>query len=322
MFGYKREQKKTISAILTILLSALIVWDFNYLNPGISIFMKENKAYSEISGKQAKVTTIPFQLNSADYRNSTFLPLALKYDLRLFTGHSSFYPKDVDSQVQNLFSLNNGMINHEQWQWLYNNGYQYVIAHATEFEPRVDAGVIATLEISGYLEFLMEDQGVFIYKVRDVPIQTTDHNTNNSADIDYYAWAQAINKVALKYKLNTNEIQYIYGWYTRETYPNQKPFRWMQGIESLIAINMTKSSDRTIEFEYLSPYNKPLKIEVKLATAEIQETRLNDGWTKVILKLHNPNNSFAFVKLVASQLFEAPPDVRKFGRQIGDIILK
>lgn len=307
---------KRIAAGLVSALVCLIVYDFNYVKPGINTFEPDNKAYRSIAGRQAKVVTLPFQFISAHYFNSTFLTYVLKYDLRLLTGHSSFYPKAVDAQVERLFTLNDGFIDHLQWQWLKDNGYEYVIAHATEFEPKVSPIVIGALNISPYVEFLMSDKGVYLYKLRNGATVAVGDDLKK---LDFEAWARSIETTPGTKMEGGNGAHHAYGWYVREVYPNQKPFRWMKGTASILAFLPTTTSMKGLSFDYLCPHHDPLKIGVHRVAAEVTHEKLTDGWMRANIQFDAGANHTVFVTLEALRIFEAPPDTRKFGCQVGDI---
>lgn len=312
----QRRFSNVVAAIFVAAILALIVYDFNYIRPGIDTFARENMAYRSISGKQTKVVTIPFQKISAHYFNATYLPLALKYDVRLFTGHSSFYPKIMDKYVMDLFSLNEGVIDRVQWKWLTENGYEYVVAHATEYQPRVDNYVIGALSVSPYLELLTDDEGVYLYRLRKIPLEKRTEG-NRTADLE--AWASAIEKLPTRKNAAGNGVGYAYGWYEREAYPNQKPFRWMRGVDSILVLESFNTGMHVLSFDYLCPDRGPLKIVMHRAKFEVTHEKLNDGWSKARIGFMGGADKTVFVNLQATRLFEAPPDTRKFGCQVGDI---
>lgn len=312
----KARFSNTAVTVMAVGMSALIVHDFNYINPGVNTFEKENKAYRAIAGTQAKVVTLPFQLVSAHYFNSTFLTYALKYDIRLLTGHSSFYPKIVDEQVETMFSLNDGWIDHLQWQWLIDNGYEYVIAHATEFQPNVSPSVIGALKISPYVELMSSDNGVFLFKIRKSAVGGAATGMDS---VDFDAWGAAIEDLASKASPSATEMQYAYGWYMREAYPNQKPFRWMKGVDSILVLEGYAKGEHAVSFDFLCPDQLPLTIDVHRARAEVKQEKLGDGWHKANIVVKTGANKTVFITLRASKLFEAPPDTRKFGCQVSDV---
>lgn len=297
-----------------------IVLDFNYLKPGINTFEQENQAYTSIAGTRAKVVTLPFQSISNHHYNSTFLTYALKYDIRLFTGHSSFYPKVMDEHVSKMYSLNDGFIDHSQWKWLIDNDYKHIIAHATEFMPNVSLSTIAALRISPYLEFLKVDNGVYLFNVRKIDANNTAGAPGAIESVDYETWGGAIESLPTTAPWPVaSEVQHAYGWYTLETYPNQRPFRWMKGVDSILVLNKTDKSRRTVSFDFHCPNHQPLKIGIHRAKGNFTQEKLSDGWHKAEIIVHGTANKVSFISLQASKLFEAPPDIRKFGCQVGDI---
>jgi hypothetical protein len=306
---------KKYVTILSMLLMGVIVLDFKVINPIINTFDENNKSYLSISGTSSKVLPIPFQLISADYRNSTFLTYALKYNIRILSGHSSIYPSKMDEIARKLFSINDGNFTKNQWEWLKSNNYGYLVAHDTEWLPNVSKTALASLYISPYLEFLSSDNGVHLFRI--ISSEVTDVVNKG---IDFKKWASKI--ISLQ-SANTSldPIIFASGWYSREVYPNQKPFRWMQGTESIIAIPINKNQ-YTINFEYNSPYSEKLIVNVHGAHHVLVDKNIGNGWSKITLKLSDPQQSVVFIQLNASQLFKAPPDIREFGVQVSDISIQ
>jgi hypothetical protein len=306
------------SAVFVVALVGTIVYDFNYIKPGINTFEPSNKAYRSIAGKQTKVVALPFQLNSAHYFNSTFLTYALKYDLRLLTGHSSFYPKVVDAQVDRLLSLNDGIIDHQQWRWLRDNGYEYVVAHSTNFEPNVSATAVGALSISPYLEFVMFDRGVYLYRVREA---INNEVGGGLKQINFEAWGRAIESTPSIIRKDETAVRHAFGWYDREAYPSQKPFRWMKETDSILALERNGTSRGGLSFDYRCPSQETIKINVYRVDAEVMHEQLHDGWVKANIHYKAGGDQISFVTLEASRIFEAPPDTRKFGCQVSDIVV-
>lgn len=312
----KTRLTKLFSWTFVIAVVTLVVYDFNYLKPGINIFEKENNAYRAIADKQKKVITLPFQLRSDHYFNSTFLTYALKYDLRLLVGHSSFYPKIVDAQVEKLFSINDGFIERDQWMWLNENDYEYIVVHATDFKPNVKSVVVGALNTSPYVDYVTSDNNVYLYKIREtngIP------KINENENINFNLWGEAIEAMSSKQSAGLKEIHYAYSWYSRELYENQKPFRWMKGVRSIIAIETSSEQKRKITFDYFCPGDDSLKINVHRADGEIIQEKLTNKWTRISINLVEKIDNVFFINLEAKSIFEAPPDTRKFGCQVSDV---
>ncbi len=298
------------------LLSLLIVLDFGYLNPNISLFMAENAAYKQIAEKQRKVLTIPFQFNSAHYKNSTFLPIALKYDMRLLTGHSSFYPRAVDKDVSYLYSINDGIISFEQVSWLKNRGYEYIVVHNTKFEPRVDSLVVAAFDSSSMITRVTEDSGVIVYKISELS------DSENVVAMDFEKLNQIFVAGVQSGRIVISDVQYAMGWYDREEYPNERPFRWMSGLNAWLAIPPTLEQERLLAFKYKCPSLELLQFASSSNLPKIlSEKKLDDDWREVLFKL--PSNQAAFLlRLRTAHLFSVNTDIRSFGCQVGDVEFK
>ncbi|MXN27653.1 YfhO family protein [Delftia sp. CH05] len=301
-----------LSPMLGAVACLVIVWDFYYLSPRVNIFTFENSAYQSIKGSRSKVITLPFQYQSDHYLNSTFLPFALKYDIRLFSGHSSFYPKAVDAQVARIFSLNDGVLSREQWQWIKENDYKYIIAHNTSFQPAVDDIVISALDTSPYLEKTNDDQGVVIYKIReDVELKKDD-------GFDISAWHSRITEKVNSGNLKIDTLKYAFGWHSREAYPNQKPFRWINGLRAFVVLPIPKKDQGYFEFEYICPHGNQLGLNLLFGKAKILDNPMADNWRKVQVSIGRASD-FAVLEMHVDHVFKAPPDIRDLGCQVGDV---
>ena len=95
----------------------------------------------------------------------------------------------------------------------------------------------------------------------------------------------------------------------------------MQGTESIIAIPINKNQ-YTINFEYNSPYREKLIVNVHGAHYVLVDKIIGNGWSKITLKLSDPQESVVFIQLNALQFFKAPPDIREFGVQVSDISIQ
>jgi hypothetical protein len=318
--SYKNKITRYFSSLIAGLLAITIVWDFNYPQPNIATFEKENKAYDFIAGKQIKIITLPFNEHPAHYHNTLFLTYALKYNLRLLNGHSSFYPTESVNQFEKLFTLNNGFVSYEQWRWLKENNYQYITAHATKNEPNVSPATIANFNISPYVEYVMNDKNVYLYKIRnDLELSMQ----NDSKEINFKAWAESIVKISNEIDQKNNGIRYQHGWYGREAYLNQRPYRWMKGTESILVLEPHEANWSELSFDYLCPFRDKLNISTHPSGAMIIfEKENHDEWKNINVKLNAVQKQASFIVLSASKIFESPPDTRKFGCMVSDVVLK
>lgn len=320
LVGYLRKRFSDLMVALVVgIISLLIVYDFYYTKPGMNTFEPESQVYRSIEGKQIKVITLPVH-EGGHHFNSTFLPYALKYDLRLFSGHSSIYPKKFDSQLVSLLTLNDGIIDRDQWRWMIDQGYKYIIVHATKFEPNIGIGVLAFLSASPYLNFVLSDRGVHLYKIHnDADIGATADN--KEPDFNYLISLIENSSLGLDDR-RKNAIQQFYGWYTREVYVGHRPFRWMRGTHSAFLVDTHGMKQRTVYFDYLCAGNTTLDIKAYGSSATVNHERTNDSWMRATITLHNINAKQSIISLKTPVVFEAPPDTRKFGCQIADIGVK
>jgi hypothetical protein len=298
-----------------------IVVNFAYTKPGMMIVDYDNRAYEAIGTPGAKVVNLPFQWESDHYLNSTFLPYASRYNLRLLTGHSSLYPAETDEIVRDLYTLNSGILSYNQWEWLANNGYQYVVAHATPWPPHISVSALAGLLMSPYLALITDDEGVYLFRV------VSFEDTNKYKSEEDVPYTKIIGKLELLqrerpalFTCNSQQVEYAYNWHVEEVYPGQAPFRWMNGTQSALMLKCTSEAYQ-LTFEYKPPPGTTLAVRAHGAQAAVTEIKLHDGWVKANVKLSDIVSPFTFVELRASQIFRAPPDTRAFGVMVRNISL-
>jgi len=303
-----KHQKLLIQGAV-IFISIIMIWNFKYTTPNINLFEKENQAYNKIGFQQNKIITLPFQLQSAHYYNATFLTYALKYDLRLFTGHSSVYPIAIDRIALFLSSLNNGILSEEQWKWLKNNDYKYIVAHNTELQPKVDKFALLLLKRNPNLNFISSDNGIYVFSINDQFTKVSNNyfiddlsflGINNSKDINIFPES---------------------GWYPREAPPGQIPFRWMHGTDSYMIIPHAKNYAKSnIIFEYKCPYDD-LTIDILSGKFEEKIDTLSGGWKRMNIKAFNVKKMTLISLKTKREFYGKGKDPRIFGCMIGDITI-
>lgn len=289
-------------------LSMGIVMDFHYTRPGISLPLKNNAVYEHVRDSIDNVLILPFQYESNHHYNSSHLPLALKYNIRMFSGHSSMYPASMINFVERLYTINSGDITREQIEWLLENKYKHIIVHNTAFQPAVGVGVLTALLTSDKIEFIEKDNDIYLFEiVTNVRIDDADKKN------EFYNIAKKI-LLEKEYTINNIYIELLGGWYSREVYEGQDPFRWMRGRESSVLIGF-KTENQSANFKYKCPDGGNLTIS-SMANNDVLSKALKDGWNEVSIK---PNNEkIDVVNLKANKSFEFKPDTRDFGCQVTD----
>lgn len=293
---------------LTLIIAFAIVYNYHYTKPLLVKLDPHNAAYESIRGTPGIVYTVPTQVEAPHYFNATFLYYAQKYDLHIFSGHSSMYPKEWDRIIGDFLPINDGLFNNDMMKRFKDRGITHLVVHTTTFEPNVPSSVLKMLKQSPYLHQVSEADGITVFS------------------IDYEAAGKQVirpNKLLKSVQLRTEDYgKFIFsdGWYAKEAYPGQRPFRWMHGTEASGVIYPGNIQLNTAEFVYWCPLND-LSIIINNRKITSVSKDLGDGWRKMIVKLtHYGKGPFIF-ELYTPKLFKSPPDIREFGCQIGDVTI-
>ncbi len=303
------------SVMSALLILVSIVIDFDYLKPGLNFFEKENKVYQYLEGKE-KILGLPFTEHGADFRNTPFIYYALKYNLRMYNGHSSFVPKEYFDVTPFLFSINHGELTDKQWLWLKENKFKYIVAHHSEdknFRTPLDA--ILKLKASVFLDYKFTDQQAFLFEVR---VNKKDKKEQEKLE------ARLIDELIEQSKLSgTNFIHYS-GWYQREVYEGDIPFRWMHGNYSIVIFPLKEKQNDVLsmEFQFYCPLTD---IDVGVTGSKIisqDRTVLpNSRWTNLKIFLGDFDKDYGKLEFFTPHVYTVPHESRQFGCQISDILL-
>jgi hypothetical protein len=294
---------------ITVTVAILIIFDYNYTRPLMVRLETNNDAYETIRGAKGIIYTIPNQVEATHYFNATFLYYAQKYDLRLFTGHSSMYPKEWNRIIRDFLPVNKGRFDREMMERFKGRGITHLVAHATGFEPNVDPWVIMRLKQSPYLNLIAEANGVYVFHV-DV-----DASGKQGLDIE-----RLVAGIQLTGK-SLGKFHFLDGWYPREAYPSQRPFRWMHGINANGVIIAGKSLLHTMEFAYRCPL-QGLGITINGIAVQPEPANLGEGWKKQVIDLTKYGKTYFYVEFFTPKIFKSSPDIRDFGCLIGDISVR
>jgi hypothetical protein len=149
-------------------------------------------------------------------------------------------------------------------------------------------------------------------KVRDEP------KFNNTMNDDALITAFLALPSIANTKNGSTGVEYLNGWYTREVYEGQRPFRWMYKTKSSLLVSTEKPSV-VLEFEYHCPNKNELDINVGLSAAKIQQVILANEWRHVTINLTEHTRSLAIIHLSASGEYRVLTDIRVFGCQVSDV---
>jgi hypothetical protein len=271
-----------------LLVFAAIVADFHFSSASMTRLAPTNAAYEALRGKTMSAIGIPFMAEADHYMNATYQYFALTHDVRMANGHSSLYPPEWDVFYEEVHDLNSGMAIRDTLRSLERRGIGFIIAHATPYAPNVTGAAVQALDRNPALQRIAADEGIVAYKIVD----------SNLAPKDY------------------SGVRELAGWYRREVYPGQRPFRWMAGTTALLRVKGDPpDSDEDVSFEYKCPFGR---LEVRgegIVSKDMPSDR--PEWRRVVLDV--PNDSRAStVSVVAAAPYTVAGDSRVFGCMVGD----
>lgn len=294
---------------VVIIGAVAIVYNYHYTRPLLIKLESHNFAYEKIRGTPGIVYTVPTQVQAPHFLNATFLFYTHKYNLKIFGGHSSIYPKEWDKIIGDFLPINDGRFDRKMMERFKLRGITHLAVHATSFEPNVPPIVLARLKQSPYLQLLAEDKGVNIFEV--------DYSATGEQTIEP---SRLLSTVQLRSE-DYGKFMYFDGWYGREVYPDQRPFRWMQGAESSGVVFAGTKGLTTAEFAFRCPLES-LNVMVNGRKVTNESADLGEGWRKLVIDLPAYGQDHYLLQFHTSKTFKAPPDTREFGCMIGDIVIR
>lgn len=306
----RRRRSPLLWTIAVILATFFIVFDFKYTKPIMSSTSDDSSIYNSLRNHKGIIYTIPTQFEAAHYLNSTYLYYATKYNLKMFAGHSSMYPKEWNTIIPTLYDINSGQFNEEQWNIFKKRGITHLVAHETTFEPHVSSTVVALLRMNPYLEYISVDRGIHLFALR--------LNVNlNSGQLPASERLTLVSKYISA--MDRGKAYTLNGWYAREVYPGQKPFRWMKGGLSKLMYIFSDARASKLQFDYKCPLES-LELQLNDRNVDLHhfEEKLPDGWSRVNLDISSARETGIILDLTTPAIFKSPPDTRSFGCQVGD----
>jgi hypothetical protein len=289
---------------------AVVIWDYDYVRPNMVALERHNAAYERIRGAPGIVHAIPIQREAPHYHNATYLYYAQKYDLRMVAGHSSIYPREWDTIAPRLLPVNAGRFGREEAEIFAQRGIRHLVAHATPFEPHVNAFTVPRLRQSPYLREVASDQGIHVFEVLPAGGAPGERRPEE---------AGVASGVVLK-PSDLKRFHFGEGWYEREEYPGQPGFRWMDGTraDGFVVLG-DDPRDHTLRFRYKCPL-EDLKVTVAGA-ASVAVRAGEGGWKSVQAVLPAAPRAIHRLELATPTLYEVPTDKRRFGCMVGDLEL-
>jgi hypothetical protein len=286
-----------------------IVRDYDYVKPQMVRLDPANEAYERIRGVEGIVYTIPVQREAEHYLNATFLYYAQKYGLRIFAGHSSLYPKEWNRIIGELLPINAGRFGRAEMEGFRARGITHLVAHDTPFEPSVGPFAIARLKQSPFLELIGVDEGIYAFRV--------NFDASGEQTVD----PRRLMEESRFGPADVGKFHFLDGWYAREAYPGEKPFRWMHGARSSGMLLFGEGAPRAMRFEYKCPL-EDLKVFVNGEPAPGAAVDAEGGWKAKSIDLEKHVGNRFYIELNAGAVFRASVDTREFGCMVGDILLK
>ena len=296
---------------------ALIVIQNWYTSPTMVQIKPQTPVYASLTGTAGRVLALPFFDAPDHYMNALYTYLGRYYDLRMFNGHSSYYPAYMIDASRKLADFNStGRLDEKTWRWLRNNEYTHVIAHRRVERPRIDAVVLHNLSASPYLSLEKAADDIYDFTILSQPRALAAESTTDF----YNRLADSI--VAEDPKWAEHPVHYLDGWYNLEAYPGQRPFRWMKGTNaSLIVLDPRPNSPLEVSFASKCPFND-LTVEANGRDVQPQSSPLADGWRQIRIAVPAAVRRYDVFDLHVSRIFTVSTDPRSFGCMIGEIETK
>lgn len=299
---------KRLAWPLTLIVAFAIVYDYKYTKPLLVKLEPHNAAYESIRGTPGIVYTVPTQMHASHYLNATFLYYAQKYDLKIFSGHSSIYPKEWDKIIGDYLPINDGQFDRAMMMRFRARGITHLSVHTTDFEPSVPRIVLSKLKQSPYLHQISDASGVTIFSI--------DYDASGEQTFEPNKLMSSVQLRPEDYGIFT----FLDGWYTREIYPNQRPFRWMHGTQAKGVVLAGNKRLKTAEFAYRCPVGG---LTITINDKKVFTEGSDDGdWTKITLDLAAYGKDSFFFEFYTPKIFKAPPDPRDFGCMVSDIAIR
>lgn len=290
-----------------VFLTYVIAVDFHFSDARMSTVVGRNNAYAAVSKRgDAAIVAIPFQREADHYLNATFQYFALINNVRLVNGHSSMYPKEWDAFADKFYDhLNRGIATRADLADLGSRGVRYIAVHNTNYPPNVSLQALSSLARNPALRRVSAHQGVTIFEVID-PARAPSL-------IEQIEFAEASNTAKL------SAPDFTSGWYAKEIYPGQEPFRWMAGVRSVVLL---PRPDTEIEDDYVFRYKCPAGgLTIEPRGSEIMVTEPDpDGWTTVVVDTHPDGANVLTFR--ADNIFTVDTDTRRFGCMVSEIVEK
>lgn len=307
-----RFRSTRVRALLTLALVLLIVVDFKFSSVTMTTLETDNRSYAAISGTKDLALGIPFRSEADHYAATTYQYFALTNNIRMVNGHSSTFPSSWTEFYAQAHPLNYGEATRSVLEGLRGRGVRYLLVHSTTYEPNVSIYVVAVLDANPALHRLKEDSGVVLYEIVNPELAPVFFDAQTYVDAIRRDSSLTLTPSVTGPHSGVEELA---GWYSLESYPNQRPFRWMSGTSSLLLVTPNAlNHSNTLVFSYKCPSG-----DLKASGLDINVTAQSagqDGWQKMTVTI--PNNVTSVVTLNAPSIYTVLNDQRKFGCMIGD----
>lgn len=295
---------------------ALVAWiavDFKFTNATMATLAGPNRAYEAIDPARGTAIGLPLQQEAEHYLHATYQYYAIVNDVRMVNGHSSMFPPGWDALMLRVRKLNEGVATRDVIDELQRRGVRYIVAHGTAFEPHVTPMAIAVLARNPALRKVAEDDGVVTFEIvapERAPTAITPE--------DFTAAVLATSgHVQADGTTQAGGVQALTGWYSREAYPGQPAFRWMEGTTALLMVEPKPGRDNIeLRFDFRCPMGG-LEIAGPGVAVDVVPSKI-EGWSSARVRVTGAQSP-QVLSLRTPQEFTAPGDPRKFGCMVGDI---
>lgn len=296
---------------LALLAVCGIALDYHFSAATMTVLEPRNAAYAAFSGRRDTGLAIPFRMEGAHYENATFQYYALIHGLYLANGHSSIHPREWNEFAAEAEPLNGGLASRPVLRALRRRGIGYLVVHAGDVDPRVSELVVLLLRNNPALRERAHQRGIVSFEIVD-----PDRAPDSFGSDAFLAAAEVLTRAHGRRRPGGSAaVELVTGWYGREAYEGQRPFRWMEGTSSILLVSPSgRPRTDDVAFEYKCPIGG-LSVDGRGVEAR-SEPGSAPEWTRVVLDV--PDGVESVVTLGTPQVFRVPTDARSFGCMVTD----
>jgi hypothetical protein len=262
-----------------LVLMGILVVDFNLAPIGIVKLDAANSAYTTLASipENSKLLSIPLT-GGSDFYNSVYMYYATIHGKRVINGYAPWSPPVYSELLGKLESLYWGDIGVNEYKVLRELDVGYLAYHrrmfGTPYASQRPEVVDVNLFSSRYLEFLKEDEEIYIFRVLPEPALKNDSSYFSN-------------------KCSFTEPLYANGWFGLERWSDGVEARWSKkyAVVYLCSTGMNISKRQLLIINYTKGY-VPISFNVSINDVLVKnEIADEDAWKMILIDTNNLNMS-------------------------------